>query len=73
MNMRCNHIAIFCNHNDQALKPTDSSSLCSVCSVDTVLPWKRIVICFDLQQKSLWCVVTVRECSVWSSLGWFKC
>lgn len=49
-----------------------SGSLVGPCSVDTVLPWERTVICFNLQQKSLWCVVTVRECSVWPSPGWFK-
>uniref|UniRef100_A0A8C5HLF8 Fer3-like bHLH transcription factor n=1 Tax=Gouania willdenowi TaxID=441366 RepID=A0A8C5HLF8_GOUWI len=32
------------------------------CSVDTDLPWKRSVICFNLQQKSFWCVGT-RPCA----------
>lgn len=33
------------------------------------LPWKQVAIYFNLQQKKwLWCVATVRECSIWSSL-----
>lgn len=35
------------------------------------LPWEPL-ICFHLQQKSLWCIATVGECSVWSSPGLFK-
>lgn len=40
--------------------------------LDCALPWERTAVCFHLQQKSHWCIATVRECSIWSSPGLFR-